>query len=374
MFISAIIFIVTLLCLVLIHELGHFLLAKKFGIKVLELGFGIPPRAWGKKVGETLVSINWLPFGGFVRLLGEDEVGSASSSRDFRAKPVDQRIIVVLAGVLMNLILAWVIFYITLASNGFKVQFPLFLDHKFVGATQQNETQILVSGVAKNSPAEKAGIKQGEEIVALDAKPINEAKDLIEKTKQFAGREIQLTLKDQKGNLDTVSLIPRQNPPSGQGSLGLELAGITIANLKYQGAAKILAGPVHSWNIIAYSGRILSHLAGQSLRLKSLEPVSQTVSGPVGVSGTVNDILTTAKNPLLSYLDFVAILSLNLAVFNVLPIPALDGGRLFFLGVEGVIRKKVRAEIEHWVHTVGLVILLTLMILVTFSDLRKLFP
>lgn len=374
MIFSIFVFVITLLILVLIHELGHFLMAKKFGIKVLEFGFGIPPRAWGKKIGETLVSINWLPFGGFVRLLGEDESGPKTSSRDFRAKPVTQRILVVLAGVVMNLFLAWIIFYITLSINGFKVQFPLLLEHQFLGATQQNETSVFISGVSNDSPAKKAGLRSGLQIVGVNSQQVLNGQQLIKTINDLAGEEISLTLKDQKGNLDTVKITPRKNPPAGQGALGVELTGMTVANLEYQGINKVLAGPIHSWNIVAYSGKIIGVLVEQSLHTKSLGPVSQTVSGPVGVSGIVNDILTTAKNPLLSYLDFMAILSLNLAVFNVLPIPALDGGRLFFLMIEGILRRKVRAEIEHWVHTVGMVLLLSLMLLVTLSDIRKFLP
>lgn len=372
MIFSVVIFIFTLLVLVLIHELGHFLVAKKFNIKVLEFGFGIPPRAWGKKVGETLVSINWLPFGGFVRLLGEDEVGPEKSSRDFRAKPVGQRILTVSAGVFMNLILAWIIFYVILSANGFKAQFPLLLDHKFDGTLQQNETTIFISDVAKDSPADKAGIKPRREIVGLNSQSVTV--DLTAQIKDLAGQEISLTLKDEKGNLDTVKVTPRKNPPEGEGSLGLKLTGVTIANLEYQGMVKVLAGPLHSWNIVIYSGRILGHFIGQSFRTGSLEPVSQSFSGPVGVSSLVNDILTSSKKPLFAYLDFVGLLSLNLAVFNVLPIPALDGGRLFFLSLEALTRKRIHANFERWVHTVGLAILLTLMALVTFSDIRKIFP
>lgn len=380
MIFSIFVFIITLLILILIHELGHFLMAKKFGIKVLEFGFGIPPRAWGKKIGETLVSINWLPFGGFVRLLGEDLPAGRqvkyilNNPRSFAAKPVTQRFLVVLAGVVMNLFLAWIIFYITLSINGFKVQFPLLLEHQFLGATQQNETSVFISGVSNDSPAQKAGLKSGLQIVGVNSQQVLNGQQLIKTINDLAGEEISLTLKDQKGNLDTLKIIPRKNPPVGQGALGVELSGMTVANLEYQGVAKILAGPIHSWNIVAYSGKIIGVLVEQSLHTKSLGPVSQTVSGPVGVSGIVNDILTTAKNPLLSYLDFMAILSLNLAVFNVLPIPALDGGRIFFLLIEGLLRRKVRAEIEHWVHTVGMVLLLTLMLLVTLSDIKKFLP
>ena len=158
MIISIIIFIFTLLVLVLIHEFGHFLTAKRFGIKVEEFGFGIPPRVWGKKIGETLYSINWLPLGGFVKLLGEDEIGQPRSKANFREKPVSQRIIVVVAGVVMNLILAWVIFYSVIIYQNFKIIYPTI------------DQGIYVGFVEKNFPAEQAGVKAGERILKVHNK------------------------------------------------------------------------------------------------------------------------------------------------------------------------------------------------------------
>ena len=372
------IFIITLLILVVIHELGHFLVAKKFNIKVLEFGFGIPPRAFGKKWGETIVSLNWLPFGGFVKLLGEDEVDKKAleNERSFASQKVGIRIAVVVAGVFMNLVLAWVLFYVVLGFQGFKAQFPLFLDHKFMGVEQKNELNILISAVSKDSPAESNGLGTGQKIVAFNDEFVKSSEDLILKTKEFAGKEIKLTVSDPTGKeYKNVQITPRENPPEGQGPLGVSLAQVQIANLSYENPLqKTFAGPIHSVNIIAYSGKILGMLILESIQTKKLEPVSQTVSGPVGITSLVNTILTEVKNPLLPYLDFVAILSLNLAVMNVLPIPALDGGRLFFLFVEAIIRKRVHAGFEKWVHTAGMALLLTLMLLITFSDIKKLFP
>lgn len=377
MFITIIIFIITLLILVVIHELGHFLVAKKFNIKVLEFGFGIPPRAFGKKWGETLISLNWLPFGGFVKLLGEDEVDKSAleNERSFASQTVGKRIAVVVAGVVMNLILAWILFYIVLGFQGFKAQFPLFLDHKFIGVEQKNESSILISAVSDNSPAKDAGLKSGEKIVAISDEFVKSSEELISKTKISAGKEIKLTVSDSQGkDYRNILVIPRENPPEGQGPLGVSLAEIQLANLSYENSfQKIFSGPVHSVNIVAYSGRILGMLISESIQTKKLEPVSQTVSGPVGITSLVNTILTEVKYPLLPYLDFVAILSLNLAVMNILPIPALDGGRLFFLLVEAIIRKRVHASVEKWIHTVGMALLLTLMLLITFSDIKKLF-
>ncbi|OGE14813.1 hypothetical protein A3F00_04415 [Candidatus Daviesbacteria bacterium RIFCSPHIGHO2_12_FULL_37_11] len=375
---TVIIFIITLFILVVIHELGHFLVAKKFNIKVLEFGFGIPPRAFGKKFGETLVSLNWLPFGGFVKLLGEDETDKKAleNERSFASQKVGKRIAVVVAGVAMNLILAWVLFYVVLGFQGFKVQFPLFLDHKFIGVEQKNELSILISSVTKDSPAELSGIKAGQKVVTINDEFVKSREDLVLKTRELAGRELKLTVSDPSGNeFKSVQIIPRKDPPKGQGPLGVSLAEVTIANLHYANPLeKAFAGPIHSINVVAYSGKILGMFISESIQTRKLEPISQTVSGPVGITSVVNTILTEVKNPLLPYLDFVALLSLNLAVMNVLPIPALDGGRLFFLLFEAVTRKRVHAEFEKWVHTAGMVLLLTLMLLVTFSDIKKLFP
>ena len=378
MIFTILIFIITLLVLVVIHELGHFLVAKKFNIKVEEFGFGIPPRAWGKKVGETLVSINWLPFGGFVRLLGEDEVNEKilSNPRSFAMQTVNKRITVVVAGVLMNLFLAWLLFYIVLGFQGFKLQLPLIVEHQFLGVSQVNETAVIIQGVTAGSPAEKVGLKPGEKIKQINGIDLKTNSDLIVKTKESAGLEIKLTLSDLKNEREReVSITPRENPPEGEGPLGVSLAQFQIANLQYQTLMqKALAGPVHSINIIAYSSKIIGLLVEESFKTGKLEPVSQTVAGPVGITNVVNSILTESKAPLLPYLDFVAALSLNLAVFNVLPIPALDGGRLFFLMFEAVTRRKVKAEIERWIHTIGMVLLLSLMLLITFSDIKKLLP
>jgi regulator of sigma E protease len=379
MLLSVIIFIITLLILVVIHEFGHFLTAKKFGIKVEEFGFGIPPRAWGKKVGETLVSINWLPFGGFVRLLGEEEsapgkISEKEKQRYFSARPVGQRIVVVVAGVVMNLLMAWVLFYITLGFSGFQTDIPLIAPHQFVGVTQKDQSQVVIRQVVPNSPAGQAGLKLGDQVVAVNDLPITSAQELINKTKVAVGQPMRLTVKDLGNKTHAVELTPRVNPPAGEGPLGVALDSYQFATITYQTPVqKLLAGPVHSYNVIAYSAEILGRFINQSIQQKSFKPVSQTVSGPVGITSVANSILTSTDNPVLPYLNFVAVLSLNLAVMNVLPFPALDGGRLFFLLIEAVTRKKVNEEVERWVHSIGMAILLVLIMLVTFSDIKKFF-
>lgn len=377
MIITIIIFILTLLFLVVIHELGHFLLAKKFGIKVEEFGFGIPPRVWGKKIGETLVSVNWLPFGGFVKLLGEDETEKKAleNKRSFASQAVSKRITVVVAGVVMNLILAMLLFYLVLGFSGFKTSLPLLLDHQFAGVNQQNQIEVLVAQISGRSPAEKAGLKRGELLIAINGEKFTGSNDFIARTKDLTGQEIRLTVSDpEKITFRELTLTPRRSPPEGEGPLGVSLIQVSVANLQYETHfQKMLAGPVHSWNLVAYSGKILGRLIGESFKTGQVEPVTRGVAGPIGITSAVNTILTESKNPTLSYLNFVALLSLNLAVLNVIPFPALDGGRLLFLLIEAVIKRRVHAGVEKWIHTVGMAILLTLMLLVTFADLRKIF-
>ena len=385
MFFSAIIFIFTLLVLVLIHELGHFLVAKKFGIKVEEFGFGIPPRAWGKKIGETIYSINWLPLGGFVRLLGEDEAEStevkrsikgSSVSRYFSAKPVWERIAVVFAGVMMNFILAWILFYIVLAAKGFKFEVPLIIDHHFIGAEERVEAKVFIAQVASDSPASQVGLKQGEEVIALNNEPVVRDSDLVQKIKNLSGHEVKLTIKNPQDNsTKTVGVTPRQNPPQGQGPLGVALVEVRLVNLEYKTPTqKLLSGITHSYNVASYSLRVLGTFIKQAFIKKDITPLSQSVAGPVGITSLANSVLTSSDKPLIPYLDFMAMLSLNLAVMNLLPIPALDGGRLFFLLIEAFTKRKVRADVEKWVHTFGMALLLALTLLITLSDIKKLLP
>lgn len=379
-----VIFIITILILVVIHELGHFFAAKKFNIKVLEFGFGIPPKVFGKKIGETIVSLNWLPFGGFVRLLGEDETerqvlddeqsSSEWKKRSFAAQTVLKRSIVVVAGVVMNLLLAIIIFYIVLAAQGFKVQIPLLSDHKFSGVQQNNEKLVLIGTVAKGSPADVSGLKSGERVAAINGENINEAQELIDKTKAAGDKEIILTLSNpQKNDFRDITLKPRINPPEGQGPIGVSLGTFEIANIEYQNLSqRIFSGPFHAYNIAAYSLKILSKTIALSVAKHDITPVTQSVAGPIGITTFVKDILSV-QNPLIPYLDFVAMLSLNLALVNILPFPGLDGGRFFFLIIEAVTRRRVHQKFEKYVHTVGLVFLLSLIFLVTISDIKKLF-
>lgn len=373
-----VVFIVTILILVLIHEWGHYFAAKKSGVKVLEFGFGLPPRAWGKKIGETIWSINWLPFGGFVKLLGEDETEAEklNDKRSFAKAPITRRILIVVAGVLMNLILAWGLYYVVLGSQGFKSQPILLLgDHTFVGAEAVQDRMVLIGQVATDSPAATAGIKGNDRVIAVNNEPIDSADELSGLIKQNAGKKVSMTVSDlQKTETRTLEVTPRENPPQGEGPLGVSLGQVEFVTLEYRTPLqKIFAGPIHSWNLITYSGKVLGQTISVAFQQKDLSPVSQNVAGPVGITSLVKQILDT-NNALINYLDFMAALSLNLAIVNILPFPGLDGGRFSFLLFEAITRRKPNATFEKYYHGIGLALLLALIIAITISDIRKLLP
>lgn len=376
MFLTIIVFILTLLVLVLSHEFGHFLAAKKFGVKVLEFGFGIPPRIFGRKFGETIFSLNALPIGGFVRLFGEDETDKKilGDIRSFTAQPVLQRIVIIVAGVAMNFLLAVVLFWVVLAARGFQETIPLLAPYQFLGVNQMNNLVVLVGEVSPGSPAEAAGIRGGDRIVKVDGTKLESTKQLVGFAKSHGGEKVVLALIGPDEQTRQVEIVPRANPPEGQGPLGVSLGSVMVANLTYQTPGqKLASGFTHSYNLASYSFVVLGSFIKEAFEAKDLAPVSGQVVGPVGITNLTSAILQT-EAPLIPYLNFVALLSLNLAIINIFPFPALDGGRLLFLVIEAVSRRKVKAEVERFIHAVGMAILIALIVMITLSDIRKLLP
>jgi regulator of sigma E protease len=389
MIITILVFLLILSLLVIIHEAGHYFVAKKFGIKVEEFGFGFPPRMFSFKKGETIYSINWLPIGGFVKLYGEDEAGAGKislkdkvlrikdSKRAFFAKTAWQRAVVIVAGVVMNAILAAVIFYAFLGISGFKTELPLPFDYKFFGVNQTNVQEVVISSIAKNSPAEKQGLKTMAKVIAVDGQKVTDSKNLINIVNANRGKEIEITWSGLQANdIHKTKIIPRLNPPKGEGALGIGLFSMSTAVLNYATPVqKIFSGIVHPINLMAYNLDVMGQLVKVSFEKKTTEPLSQGLSGPIGIASMTGTILEiqNLKEKILQLLNLAGLLSISLAFFNVLPIPALDGGRLFFILIEAVTGKKVNQRFESTVHTIGMIILLGLMILITFKDIGKLF-
>lgn len=361
MIFTILIFVITILVLVVFHELGHFLVAKKFNIKVLEFGFGLPPKLWGKKIGETLVSLNLLPFGGFVRLLGEDEDDKKylNDERSFVAQNVWKKIAVVIAGVFMNLLLAWIIFYVVLISQDFKIIYPAI------------EPIVSVGQVEEGFPAKESGILMGDRVISANGQVVNDPQTLVTIIKSNQeNRPIELVVSDiDGGSIRTVTLVPRADS-SGEKRIGIAFSPIPIK--EYKGTfEKLFSGITYSYDATKYTllglGKLLTDVKDQNF-----QKASDQVAGPVGLVVITNNIVSLGSEAILFYLWFVGIMSLTLAIFNVLPIPALDGGRLFFLLIEAITGKKTNPTFERIVHNVGMIVLMLLMLLITFSDVRKL--
>ena len=361
MIVTIIVFILILSVLVLIHEAGHFFVAKKMGVKVEEFGFGFPPRIYGKKIGETVYSLNALPIGGFVKLYGEDEAGMGKVSlkkskekykdakRAFFAKNPWQRALIVVAGVIMNFLLAVIIASYLFAVVGISVP----------------GNHVLVAEVAKNSPAEKAGLMVGDTIISVNSIKITNPEQLISYTKQHLGEKISMVVLDKQHTQHTLSITPRVKYPANEGAMGVAITSDVIAK-KYPWYQAPVVGTVEtvkqSWLVIQGLGQAVWQLVAQ-------RSVPKDIAGPIGIAELTGQFVQIGPNAVLS---LVSLLSLNLAVLNILPIPALDGGRLFFILIEAITGKKVNPKYEGYAHAVGMAFLLMLIFLITFHDIVRL--
>lgn len=350
---TILIFFITLSILVLVHEFGHFLMAKKMGVKVEEFGLGLPPRIFGIKFGETLYSLNLLPIGGFVKLYGEEygETTKKDKSRTFVNKKPWQKTLIVLGGVIGNFLLGWVIFSY-LVTQGIPVP----------------TNQVVVDKVTKNSPAAAAGLMEKDIVLKLILSDktinLNSADTLIQETKKSAGKKIKLLVQREKEQL-TLDLIPRAKPPKGEGPLGIAIT--SYIEKKYPWYTAPVYGLVEAFNI---TYKIASELGKMFFGFVTFQKQNIDVAGPVGIANLAGQAVKFGKN---AYMQFLALLSLNLAIMNVLPFPALDGGRLVFVLYEGFTKKKPNKNFEKYTNLVGFVLLLSLAALITVNDVIKLF-
>lgn len=356
---TVIIFIIVLGILVLVHEFGHFYVAKKAGMKVEEFGFGFPPRLFGIKRGETIYSINWIPFGGFVKIYGENGENE-NDPRSFASKSAGRRAKVIVAGVAMNLLLA--VLFLSFA-NTFGLRIGLVDD-----ATIARDAKIQIIQVSPDSPAETSGLKTLDEITKLQknddlVRPqrVEEVQNFV---KKYGGEEIIITVRRNAGEID-LKLIPRKNPPAGQGALGINLAKTGVVSYPWYEAIwrGIRDTAIMTANITVSLGIFFKNLFTDS-------DLNGNVSGPVGIAVITGQAASLGFNYLL---QFVALLSINLAVLNILPFPALDGGRLLFIGIEKIKGSPVSRKIEGFVNAVGFAFLIALMIWVTVKDVSRFF-
>ncbi|MBI3956263.1 site-2 protease family protein [Candidatus Gottesmanbacteria bacterium] len=354
---TALVFFAILSILVLIHELGHYTVARWIGVKVEEFGLGLPPRIFGKKIGGTVYSLNWLPIGGFVRLAGEDEEDhilkrshpakrGETLRKFFWARSKKERAAILVAGVFMNILLALGLTAYLLTQG-----------------VLEPSGRVRVEKVQPGSPAETIGLQENDVVTFIGTKPVSVPKDLIDATRAHLGENVTLTIVRDE-NETKMTVIPRKDPPAGQGPLGVVITDLTLRTFTW---AEI---PAEAVRINVLRARdMFTGIAGTLWRLVTLKPPTADVAGPIGIARVTGEAVKFGWK---AVLEFMSILSLNLAVLNILPIPALDGGRLAFVFLEKLIGKKLRPAFERSAHQMGMIILIALIFLVSVNDILRL--
>ena len=358
---TAIIFIAVISILVFVHELGHFVMAKRAGMRVEEFGFGFPPRLWGTKRGDTVYSINVIPFGGFVKIYGEDG-DERTNPQSFGSKSFSARMKVILAGVTMNLLFAMFLLMI-----GNTMGLRKAVEDSNVGIARNKQVQIYQ--VAPDSPAQSADIRVLDEILGFKQSSgalttVTDGADVQNFVHSHKGERVTVLLKRGNENLEKEITL-RANPPAGQGPMGI--APILTGEYSYPWYESIWRG-VSDGAILTVNTMYGYYTLFENLFTKG--SLGADVSGPVGIASLTGQAARVGFNFLL---QFIAMISVNLAILNVIPFPALDGGRAFLLIVEKIKGSPINKHIEGMLNAAGFIALLALMAFVTFKDIAKFF-
>lgn len=361
---SILIFILGLILfvgLVVLHEFGHALAARRKGVDVEEFGIGFPPRAWSKKLKNgTIFSLNWLPLGGFVRLKGEND--AATGKGTYGGASLWTKTQILLAGVVVNWLTAVLIFTV-LALTGL----PQILPNQFTVPqdTTDVKREVITASVTKDSPAEKAGIKKGDRIVSVAGETLTGAQHLTQITDSRPGQTVPFVV-NQQGQTKTYQVTLNKERTSTQGYAGLGLGEEVLRRSTW--SAPIVGVGVtaqFTWVTLEGLGKTIMHLARQEFN-----QAGQNVAGPVGIFSILQQ---SSQNGFTPVMFLIGIISLTLAVMNALPIPALDGGRLFVTLLFRALRKPLTKEREEAIQAGGMLALMILVIVITFVDVGRLF-
>lgn len=366
---NILLFLAVLVVLIVVHELGHFIVAKKNGIRVDEFGIGFPPRAftfWKK--GDTSYTLNWIPFGGFVKILGEDpedpEAEGSDRSRSLNHKSKLVQVSVLAAGVGMNIVLAWVLFSVSFLSAGVPIS---LLDNEAISNAEN--LSVVVTQVLSKSPAEEAGIVSGDVILSVSS--LNERVELLvpeEITSFIRSHESEelLVMVERGEQVFNTQMQARKGLIEGEVDrfaigIGMGLAGeVYLSPIAAIFKAFVFTGEMFVAITVAIVGFFASAL--------TLSADLSQIAGPIGIVGLVGDAASLGIIPLLM---FTAFISLNLAVINLLPFPALDGGRILFVFIEAIKGSPISPTVTRTLNTIGFVLLILLMLVVTYSDILR---
>ena len=333
-------FFLVLGVLIIVHELGHYLTARLAGVKVLEFGLGYPPRLWSFTRGETRYSLNLVPLGGFVKLLGEED---PTDRRSLAAKPAWVRITVLAAGACMNALLPFFIFILIFALPHPEALGP-----------------VIVTGVDAGSPAAEAGLQSGDVMLMVGDAQIGATGDLHDKVQGYLGQPVTFTIR-RNGQEQTVVMTPRASPPEGQGALGVHIDRETV-NERTPFFQAIPAGIGRTVDTV----RLIRDEVVSWVRRES----APQLSGPIGIAQLTGEVLRVGG--VIFVLQLTAVLSINLAILNLLPIPALDGGRILFVVIEVIRRgKRIAPQKEAMAHAIGFAILIAAVLAISYNDLLR---
>ena len=354
MILTILIAVFSIIALLVIHELGHFLVAKKFNVKVEEFGIFLPPRLFAKKIGETVYSLNLIPLGAFVKVLGEE--GGIEDAHSFSEKPIWQRALIIAAGVISFWIVAIIILSIVAGVWGMTV----------LAEDDENiiNPKVQIGLVAPESPAWEAGIKLGDTIVGFEK--ISDFQEFIEQRKE---EKIVLTIERRNQIFQTEPIVPRISPPEGEGALGVGLIRTGLKHYPWHKApleglfatGRLTRGIVSGWAMG------INHVLGIE---KIPEDMEMELVGPIGIVNLLSQYFETGIN---DFLYFIALITIALALINSFPIPALDGGKLLFLLIEKIKGSPINPKTEQKITAGVFVVLIFLMILVTIRDVINLF-
>lgn len=374
--------VIVLTILVVIHELGHALVAKKHGVVVEEFGVGFPPRAWSKKVPKSFLgtdvvySVNWLPLGGFVKLKGEND--AASKKGDYGAVSFWKKTQILLAGVAMNWITAAVLLSFLAAfgmPNILKNQFYIPADAQII------QQPVELVAVSDGLPADKAGLEVGDKILRFAGRPLDQPESLANLAKDNAGKSVEVIYS--RNNVESTTKVAlRADNNDKKGYLGASPSQLEL--IKSSWSAPIVGVGVTaqmSWLTLQGLGDVLANgVTGLAMKLnpsqavqeranEKLATVGDSVAGPVGIFGVI--FPAAEREGPTQVIMLAAIISLTLAVMNILPIPALDGGRWFVTALYKVMKKPLTKEAEEKIHGTGFMVLMALVILITIADIGK---
>jgi regulator of sigma E protease len=330
---------------VFVHEFGHFIVAKKSGVKVDRFSFGLGPEMFGFQWGETRYCVAWIPLGGEVRMAGEMEPGgdpaAVKDSREFYAKPWFRRIPIVVAGPAMNYVLAYVLFSFVFLFWGQPKPSP----------------EPLVGELVESYPAQIAGLQPGDRIVEVNGQAVSLWTEVADIIHQNPEKDVTLSVDREKGEPLSFRVVPRRDPSTGVGLIGISPT-VLYSSLPL-GEALVAGGQqtvFWTWRTLSYLGEKIVHRQKPEL------------SGPLGIASIISK---STQSGIQDYLFLIALISLGIGLFNLFPIPMLDGGHLFFFLWEGIFRKPVSRRTVQTANMVGLSLLLGILVFATFSDIQR---